>query len=105
MSGPEIAGLAVGILPILVKVVKSYSTVADGLHTFRHYSREVKVISLQLNVQNGIFLNHCRLLLRLVEDDKAAENMLEDKSDRRWTSLELDDKLSTILNKSFDLCC
>lgn len=104
MSGIEIAGLAFGVLPILVELVKSYSTVADGLHTFRHYSREVKAISLQLNVQNGIFLNHCRLLLRLVEDDKAAEDMLEDKSDRRWTSKELNDKLSTVLKESFDLC-
>ncbi|KAH7398767.1 hypothetical protein DE146DRAFT_504079 [Phaeosphaeria sp. MPI-PUGE-AT-0046c] len=104
MSGIEIAGLAFGVLPILIELVKSYSTVAEGLHTFRHYSREVKAISLQLNVQNGIFLNHCRLLLRLVEDDTAAENMLEDRSDRRWTSKELNDKLNTVLKESFDLC-
>jgi hypothetical protein len=105
MSGIEVAGLVFGILPILVEVVKSYSTVADGLHTLRHYSREVKSISLQVNVQNGIFLNHCRLLLRLVEDEKAAEDMLEDGSDRRWTSKELNDKLNDVLRDSFELCC
>lgn len=104
MSGIEIAGLAFGVLPILIEVVKSYSTVADGLRTFRHYSREVKAISVQLNVQNGIFLNHCRLLLRLIEDDEAAEDMLEDRSDRRWTSKELNDKLNVVLKDSFDLC-
>jgi hypothetical protein len=104
MSGIEVAGLAFGILPILIEVVKSYSTVADGLHTFRHYSKEVRAISLQLNVQNSIFLNHCRLLLRLVEDDKAAEDMLENRDDRRWTSAELNDKLNIVLRESFDLC-
>lgn len=105
MSGIEIAGLAFGVLPILIELVKSYSTIAGGLHTFRHYSREVKSISLQLNVQNGIFLNHCRLLLRLVEDDKVAEDMLEDKSDRRWASKELNDKLNIVLQNCYDLCC
>jgi transposase len=105
MSGIEVAGLVFGILPILVEVVKSYSTVADGLHTFRHYSREVKSISLKVNVQNGIFLNHCRLLLRLVEDEKVVEDMLEDGSDRRWTSKELNDKLNDVLRDSFELCC
>jgi hypothetical protein len=104
MSGIEVAGLVFGVLPMLVEVVKSYSTVADGLHTFRHYSKEVKSISLQVNVQNGIFLNHCRLMLRLVEDEKAAEDMLEDKSDRRWTSKDLNDKLSDVLRDSFKLC-
>ncbi|KAH4115333.1 hypothetical protein HBH47_181800 [Parastagonospora nodorum] len=103
MSGIEVAGLVFGILPILIQVVKSYSDVADSLHTFRHYSKEVKSVSLQLKVQNGIFLNHCRLLLRLVEDDKAAEDMLEDGSDQRWTSKELNDKLNVVLKDSLEL--
>ena len=81
MSGIEIAGLVFGVLPILVESVKAYSTVTDGLHTFRHYSREVKSVALQLKVHNGIFLNHCRLLLRLVEDEKDIELMLDDKED------------------------
>lgn len=105
MSGLEVAGLVFGVLPILIEAVKAYSTVSDSLHTFRHWSREVKSISLQLKVQNGIFLNECRLLLRLVEDEKAAENMLEDATDRRWTSKELNDKMNIVLNDNFELCC
>ncbi|KAL5113434.1 hypothetical protein ACEQ8H_008678 [Pleosporales sp. CAS-2024a] len=105
MSGIEVAGLVFGVLPILIEVVKSYSEIAEGLHIFRHYSKEVKAISLQLSVQNGIFLNHCRLLLRLVEDDNAIEDMLEDQDDRRWTSKELNDRLSVVLDDSLHLCC
>jgi len=105
MSGIEVAGLVFGILPILIEAVKSYTDVADSLHTFRHYSKEVKSISLQLKVQNGIFLNHCRLLLRLVEDDKGAEDMLEDGSDQRWTSKELNDRLNVVLRDSLELSC
>lgn len=79
MSGIGIGGSVFGILPILVEVVKSYCTVKEALNTFRRYSKEVRSVSLQLKVQTGIFLNHCRLLLCLVEDDQIAEDMLRDK--------------------------
>jgi hypothetical protein len=55
-------------------------------------------------VHNGIFLNNCRLLLRLVEDDKVTEDMLEDTDDRRWSSKELNERLETVLNDSFETC-
>jgi hypothetical protein len=104
MSGIEVAGVVFGVLPILIEAVKAYSAVTDGLHTFRHYFKEVRSIALQLKVHNGIFLNHCRLLLRLVEDEKAAEDMLEDQSDGRWTSKEINDRLNAVLKDSFELC-
>jgi hypothetical protein len=36
ISGIEVAGLAVDVRSILVEVVKSYSTVREKVHTFRH---------------------------------------------------------------------
>ncbi|KAF2131118.1 hypothetical protein P153DRAFT_355895 [Dothidotthia symphoricarpi CBS 119687] len=105
MSGLEVAGLVFGVLPILVEAVKAYSTALDSFHTFRHYSEEVKLIARRMRVCNGVFLNECRLLLRLVEDEKGAENMLEDEADQRWTSKELNDRLNVVLKDSFQLCC
>ena len=105
MSGVEVAGLVFGVLPILIEAIKAYGSVSDGLRTFRHWSREVKSISVQLKVQNGIFLNECRLLLRHIEDDKAADAMLDDEADQRWTSKELNDRLNTVLKNNLELCC
>jgi hypothetical protein len=105
MSGVEVAGLVFGVLPILFEAVRAYSTVSNGLHTFRHWSKEVKSIALRLKVHNGIFLNECRLLLRLVEDEQVTEDMLEDRTDWRWTSKELNDKLKAVLKDSLELCC
>lgn len=105
MSGIEIAGLAFGVLPILVEVVKSYSTIAKKVHTLRHYSRDVKSISEQLKVHKGIFLNEVRLLLRSIQAEEEVESMLDDAADRRWTSKHLDDKLKTTLRESFEVCC
>jgi hypothetical protein len=104
MSGIEVVGLVFGVLPILVETIKAYSTVADGLHTFRHYSKETKTVALKLTVQHGIFLNHCRLLLRLVGSERVAEDMLDDVADERWTSKELNDRLNAVLRNSFILC-
>lgn len=104
MSGVEVAGLIFGVLPILFEAIKAYATVSQGLHTFRHYSREVKTVALQLKVQNGIFLNHCRLLLRMVEDDKNSEDMLEDESSTRWFNEALNFRMNTILRENVDLC-
>lgn len=104
MSGIEVAGLAFGVLPVLIEVSKAYSSISEGLHTFRHYSKEVRSISRQLQVQNCIFQNHCRLLLRLVEDERETEIMLEDATDRRWTCRTLNERLSEVLKGSLELC-
>jgi hypothetical protein len=88
----------------LIEAVKAYGTVADGFRTFKHYSREVKSISQRLDTQNGIFYNHCKLLLLLVEDKKAAEGMFEDPTDLRWTSKHLRDKLNAVLGDSIEHC-
>jgi hypothetical protein len=104
MSGIEVAGLVFGVLPLLIETVKAYSTLADGLHRLRHYSKEVKSIALQLNTQHVIFLNHCRLLLRIVENERVVEEMLEDQTDQRWTSKTLNDKMNEVLRASFQLC-
>lgn len=104
MSGIEVAGLVFGVLPLLIEAVKAYSSISDGFHTFRHYSREIKSSSVQLKVHNGIFLNECRLLLRLVEDEKGVKDMLEDEVDRRWTSKQFNDRLNAALRDNFELC-
>ncbi|KAH6618467.1 hypothetical protein C7974DRAFT_415841 [Boeremia exigua] len=104
MSGIEVAGLAFGILPILVEVVKSYSNISRKVHTLRHYSREVKSISERLKVYKGIFLNEVRLLLRSIEEEEEVESMLEDAADQRWVCEHLNDKLRAVLQDSFDAC-
>jgi hypothetical protein len=104
MSGLEIAGLTFGILPILIEVIKSYSTISKKVHTLRHYSKEVRSISEQLKIHNGIFLNEVRLLLRSIEDEKEVESMLNEADDRRWRGRKLNDKIAAVLGESFDLC-
>jgi hypothetical protein len=76
MSGIEVAGLAISVLPLLVELVKLYSAILRRAHTFRHYSKAIKSLSTQLDTQNGLFMNDIRLLLLFVEDEDVVESML-----------------------------
>ena len=104
MSGIEIAGLAIGVLPLLVELVKSYSAMLRRAHTFRHYGKAVKSLSTQLDTQNGLFLNDIRLLLLCVEDEAVVESMLADASDQHWTMDDLGQRLHLVLGNNFIIC-
>lgn len=104
MSGFEIVGVVFGVLPILIEAVKVYSDVASSFHTFRHYSKEVRTVQIQFKCHHGIFINECRLLLSLIEDERGAKDMLDDGADQRWTSKQMNDKLNEVLKDNFDLC-
>ncbi|KAF2792303.1 hypothetical protein K505DRAFT_55457 [Melanomma pulvis-pyrius CBS 109.77] len=104
MSGFEIVGVVFGVLPILIEAIKAYSDVASSFHTFRHYSKEVRTVQIQFKCHHGIFINECRLLLSLIEDERGAKDMLDDGSDHRWTSKQMNDKLNEVLKDNFDLC-
>ncbi|OCL08618.1 hypothetical protein AOQ84DRAFT_406347 [Glonium stellatum] len=105
MSGFEVVGVVFGVLPVLIEVVKGYARLSDKIHAFRHYSREVKSVQVQLRISKLIFHNECRLLLRLVvKDDQKVKDMVEDTSDERWRSKELNDQMAHVLKDNFDLC-
>jgi hypothetical protein len=104
MSGIEIAGLVFGISPLLIETIKSYRTLSDRFHTFRHYSREVKKINLQLRVCQRIFLNECSLLLQGVVDEEKAQAMLKDSGHSLWTSGSFNDQLQKLLSESYVTC-
>ena len=105
MSGVEVAGLVFGVLPIIFEAIRAYSAVSDGLHTFRHWSREVDRVSEKLKTQEGIFRNECRLLLRLVEDGQVADDMMKDNTNLRWTNKATNAKLKSVLKDNVELCC
>jgi len=94
MSGVEVAGLVLGILPILVEALKAYSSAAEKIHTFRHVSREIGRIQRRFQTQKQLFKNECFHLLSLVVDeDDAAWEMLANKSHALWQDPGLDGKM------------
>jgi hypothetical protein len=104
MSGIEVAGLAFGILPILVEVLKSYTTVRDKVRTIRRCTQVAEDVSAEFAVIRITFLNDVRWILHSIEDKQYAKNILEDVDDWRPMSRELNDQLNTVLQDSYNAC-
>ncbi|KAF2651954.1 hypothetical protein K491DRAFT_696015 [Lophiostoma macrostomum CBS 122681] len=104
MSGLEVAGVCLGVLPILLEAIKAYSSVSRSLRVFRHCSSELKSIEKQFLIRRGIFRNECCLLLRLVGDDGAAKDMIDNEADERWKDEQLDARLGAALKDNILLC-
>ncbi|EUC36926.1 hypothetical protein COCCADRAFT_33752 [Bipolaris zeicola 26-R-13] len=92
MSGLEIAGLAVGVLPILLEVIKSYSTICDKIRTFRRCTLELGDIFMEFKAIRVVFLNEQTRL------------DLEDYSNQRWVNKETEDQLKAVIQDNYDVC-
>ncbi|EUC42454.1 hypothetical protein COCMIDRAFT_7987 [Bipolaris oryzae ATCC 44560] len=100
----EIAGLVVGILPILLEVVKSYSMICDKIRTFRRCTRELEDIFMEFKAIRVIFLNEVRLLLGSIQNKKQTKVDLKDYNNQRWVNQETEDQLRAILQDNYDVC-
>lgn len=70
----ELAGLVVGIVPLIREVIKSYTTVRSFIKTYRRYSDEIRRLFCQFDVQKTNFENECDLLLQGIEGQDDPEN-------------------------------
>jgi hypothetical protein len=104
MSGVEVAGLFLGVLPVVIEAVKAYHTTYKKIQNFRHYSREVERIQKQFRVRQRMFLNECHLLLQLVVDDDVTKAMLGDFEHSLWRDKDLNNQLNNYLSDSYQSC-
>lgn len=73
MSGIEVAGIALAILPLLVATAEHYDDCLLPLARYRKFASEVSRFQDQLKIQKILFRNQCRILLEFVvgRDDVA----------------------------------
>lgn len=68
MSGIEVAGIALTILPLLITTAEHYDDCVRPLARYRKFASEVSRFQQQLKIQKIIFRNQCRILLEFVVD-------------------------------------
>jgi hypothetical protein len=97
------ASLGLGILPLLVGAIKSYSSLREKLDVFRHYSRELRRMRQRLDLERRLFLNETRLLvLTAVEDHSLLTQMLDDPENPEWYSKTTESAFREVLVDSYD---
>lgn len=109
----EIARLAIGVvglLPVIVQGVVGYRKIRTLLAQVRACSNELRTLEIDVEVQEGRFLNEWELVLHSadINDDKpkgqTVRAMIEDPNHSMWRDSELDDRLRQCLERSYDVC-
>lgn len=96
------ASLALGVIPLIASVVKSYRVIYAKLMMFRHYSSHVQRIQKKFKVQRRIFENECHLLFRFALDDSTIAAMKLDPSHPNWSDQDLDDKFRSHFDQNYE---
>lgn len=104
MSGVEIAGLAIGVIPIVIEILRSYRTAKERIDSFRKHGEVVFDIQLRYRVAATSFSNDCRLLLKaVVHNAWELPAMLEDPRHDAWRDPNLESKFRAFLEQDYQL--
>ena len=107
MSGVEVAGLALGFLPLLISAAEHYDKCLRPFIRYKDFAKEADRFQDSLRVQKGIFRNQCRILLEEIVEHDVASSMLDGRSGKdhpSWSDVELQEQLTRLLGESSDAC-
>ena len=104
MSGIEIAGVTLALLPLLISAAENYGRCAAPFSRFKNFPKEAKRFLQELDIQKIIFHNQCRILLENVVDQDVAASMIQTAEHHFWHDIELEARLAQLLEKSRDAC-
>lgn len=90
MSGFEVAGVVLGVLPLIISAIEHYNDIVDPIRTCRKYSSALQTLVTDINAQRDIFQNECILILSQFVDQHALEDMLKDPKHALRSQLKYD---------------
>ena len=102
MSGMEIAGVVLGVIPILQLAVDQFH--GEKFKALVKYKQIIRSISRKLELEHAQFHSTCeKLLSPLVDEDRLAE-LLSNPKASKWNDADLEDHLKVHLGeKKYDL--
>ena len=80
MTGFEVVGAVLGVLPLVISAIENYERITGPISTYRKFSKVLKTFTTELNVQRDIFQNECIWILSRFVDGHELEDMLKDPS-------------------------
>lgn len=103
----ELALGAIGVVPVVEFVFKSFKGLYNNLKTFKQYAREAKRVRQELEVQEAIFKNEWQILRTVFlprADDSDALDVADHTRRRKLGKLQLDQRLRRALGENYDVC-
>ena len=101
MSGIEVAGVVLGVLPLVVTALEDYKEGLDPVKAFLRWERELPQFIRKLRNQHVHFQQTMRLLLEPITTDDELAEMLTDPGGKHWKDGKVASKLEDKLQESF----
>ncbi|KAL1650588.1 hypothetical protein SLS61_005837 [Didymella pomorum] len=102
MSGVEIAGLVLGVLPLLIQGIESYNEGLDPIKSFMRWDKELPQCIRKLRNQHVHYAQTIRILLEpITAEVELAEMMTDPGSSRLWKDSQMAEKLQDRLQESY----
>lgn len=102
MSGVEVAGIVLGVIPVIVTALQNYAAGVSTIKTLRKYERELGSLIRQLKVQTEILRNTCEELLNGIDPASIVDTMLDNPGGTAWEDSEIDQQLKARLQGAYD---
>jgi hypothetical protein len=78
MDPATIAGLVLGVVPLIISAVENYEITFQPFVTYCRYSKEIAHFATKLDAQKAIFNNQCQLLLLSADKDGVQSDVILD---------------------------
>jgi hypothetical protein len=105
MSGIEVAGLALGAIPVILEAIKGYRETYEHIQNFKHATRQLQVVDAQFRVCRLNFLSECRLLLDLVvSNPQLSQQMVADTQHSLWQDVTIAEQMVVLLQENVNAC-
>ncbi|KAL6716240.1 hypothetical protein ACLMJK_005806 [Lecanora helva] len=93
----EIAGVVLGIVPVLAKTIEQYADLYRLVQRFKKYKNETEELLECLETQKCIFVHETKLLLIPTVGSRNAQAMVQDQDHPLWKDRETIERLDTVL--------
>lgn len=102
MSGLEIAGVVLGVIPLFVSAIEHYE---DGIRPFKTlklavYRQELSNYRTKLSLEYGLYTNTLEELLANIVPEDEASSMITQGYSPVWKQLDLEHKLKRRLGNA-----
>ena len=107
MSGVEVAGLALGFLPLLISAAEHYDKCLRPFIRYKNFGKEARRFQILLGNQKSLFRNECRLLLEEFIEHDVASSIIDGPlgvDHPSWSEVELEEQLTRLLGESSGEC-
>lgn len=105
MSGLEVAGLILGIFPVLVEGAKIAVAHASQFKKLKVWRFQLESLRGELSTQKTLFTNLVTLLLQDIIDAVAVSELLRDAHSSSWKEEDNEKRLRDRLGNSYETVC